>query len=121
MDGGPGDTLSCDVLKANRVVLVDESGVMRAKLEAGPAGTEIRFLDREGNERIVLGVTNDVPVDRARIMILDPGMELRAVLGGHKFSVGDGDVIVQRPSGSLVLVAEDEGDVWRAPMDPWLE
>ena len=110
---------SVGTLEAERLVLRNQGGEPRVVLAAEPWGASIVLLDEDGLQRVAIEVKDGVPKGRGRLVIYDDRGTQRVVIGQFLESIGDADVVIERPPSSIVLRGEDGAAFWRMPAEPW--
>jgi hypothetical protein len=110
-----------NVIEARRFVVVDEDGKRRGELGVSSSSAGLTLYDRAGRERIRVELALGASDEKPRVMIFDPPLTLRAVLGSYVVHLGTEDVVFDRPSASLVFYGSDREVLWRAPEEPWVD
>lgn len=111
---------SGDVISARGFVVVDEDEKIRCELGVSPSNSGLTLYDREGRERIRVELARGASEEKPRVMIFDPPMALRSVLGSYVVHLGTEDVVFDRPAASLVFYGPDHEVLWKAPEEPWV-
>jgi hypothetical protein len=114
--------VNSEVLKARHFLVTDEYGNVRASLGVKTGVVGLALYDRKERLRLEVNVQRSTEEEQARILLYDPDINVRTILGSYEATpTNDSDVVVERPEASIVFFSKERRVVWRAPAQPWLD